>query len=42
MPIAMGRSKAVPLFFISAGARFTTVLVRGMECPMDLIVLSTL
>ena len=30
-PIAIGRSKAVPLFFISAGARLTTILVRGIS-----------
>ena len=40
MPIAIGRSNAVPPFLMSAGARLTTILVRGISSPFVLIELS--
>ena len=42
MPMAMGRSNAVPLFLRSAGARLTTIRVRGISNRFDLMALSIL
>ncbi len=42
IPIAIGRSNAVPLFRISAGARLITNLVLGNRKPFVLNVLSIL
>ena len=41
IPIAIGRSNAVPFFLISAGARLTTKRVRGILKLLLFIVLST-
>jgi len=42
MPTAIGKSNAAPSFFMSAGARFIVILLRGYEYPEFLIAEATL